>query len=702
MGSKFEHTGRMIQTGMMIAGAVVAAVAVDSIKTAASMETAMTRLTTTAGESASNINMVQSGIDSMAGKVGFTVTELADAMYYVESGGYHGAKGLEVLDAAAKAARIEGANATDVAHALTGALNDYRGTNLSAATAANTMTTAVGHGMMTFQDFAEALPKIGARASSAHVSFQELTAALATMTQDGLPASVAATYLGQTIGQLAAPSAKARTEMKGLGIDATALAQTITSGSGHGLGDAIKMLYDGINKHLSPAGLVAVETFKKSSGSATDYQKMLANLPPTMQTTVQALATMSGGVKGFQGVLMLGGRNADAYSKNLAAMNDTVKKGGKDIAGFADQQKTLNGKIHDAEGAWSSLKDQLGNALLPTVKDLLDKLTQLVDWATKNQDAVKQWMGAIMALAGAMVLIKGSIIAWRVAQLLLLADTKLMTAWMGLLDAAVALSRTTFGTWVGVMALQGIGALRGVITAVREWTAVQWLLNLAMDANPIGLVIIAIGLLVAAVVVISTHWDRFCSLLTASANQAALWVVEAFHFMVGMILEVFGAIIHGAAFAFGWVPGLGPKLQQAAGWFDGFKDNVNTSLDAIQTKLQVNIDTAQARANVEALHSDFVNQVWTVQAKVQGQGTVLLPGHASGGFVQAGVPTIVGENHPEVFIPQTDGYISPHRPSGDMGGMQKSGPVVNIEHYHEGSKSVAQIGAELMFRARFT
>jgi hypothetical protein len=70
--------------------------------------------------------------------------------------------------------------------------------------------------------------------------------------------------------------------------------------------------------------------------------------------------------------------------------------------------------------------------------------------------------------------------------------------------------------------------------------------------------------------------------------------------------------------------------------------------------------------------------------------------------VQAGVPTIVGENHPEVFIPQTDGYISPHRPSGDMGGMQKSGPVVNIEHYHEGSKSVAQIGAELMFRARFT
>jgi hypothetical protein len=54
-----------------------------------------------------------------------------------------------------------------------------------------------------------------------------------------------------------------------------------------------------------------------------------------------------------------------------------------------------------------------------------------------------------------------------------------------------------------------------------------------------------------------------------------------------------------------------------------------------------------------------------------------------------------------MFIPKTDGYISPHRPAGDMGGSQRTAPVVHIENYNEASKSPAQIASELMFRARF-
>lgn len=54
-------------------------------------------------------------------------------------------------------------------------------------------------------------------------------------------------------------------------------------------------------------------------------------------------------------------------------------------------------------------------------------------------------------------------------------------------------------------------ALAGVMPIVRSaialWTGEQWLLNAAMDANPIGLVIVAIGALVAATVLIITHWQ---------------------------------------------------------------------------------------------------------------------------------------------------------------------------------------------------
>ncbi len=59
---------------------------------------------------------------------------------------------------------------------------------------------------------------------------------------------------------------------------------------------------------------------------------------------------------------------------------------------------------------------------------------------------------------------------------------------------------------VAMAAYNGYATLAAVATKV--WTAGQWLLNAAMSANPIGLVVIAIAALVAIVVVIAkrTTW----------------------------------------------------------------------------------------------------------------------------------------------------------------------------------------------------
>jgi TP901 family phage tail tape measure protein len=528
----------------------------------------------------------------------------------VESGGYHGAKGLEVLAAAAKAAKIENASATDVAHALTGVLNDYRGTGLSTAAATNTLTAAVGHGMMTFQDFAEALPKVGARAAAAHVTFQELTAAMATMTQDGLPATVAATYLGQTIGQLAAPTAKARDEMKGLGINSTELAATITSGSGHGLGDAIEMLYKGITTHLNPAGLVAIENFKKSKATTTDFQKVLANLPPTMQTTVQALAVMAGGVKGFQGLLMLGGKNQEAYNANLAAMNKQVKSGGKDIAGYAAQQKTLNGRLSDAKGAMSAVFDQLGTRLLPVMADWAGKLVPLTDFLMKHSDVIGK-------VAAAIIVLKATVVAY---------------------------------------------------------TAVQWLLNIAMDANPVGLVVLAIEALALGIYTLWTQSKGFRDFmggffdnLKVGFYAIELAGIDAFRWLNNAFWSFASVAIHAAAIAFGWVPGLGPKLQDAAAAVDMFKRNSNAALDAIHNDLTVKLHTALAEQQYNALVRNM-NQPITIPVflktnytagtvNVAGVGVVNAGKRAAGGPVDAGQPYWVGEKGPELVVPRSPGHV---------------------------------------------
>jgi hypothetical protein len=65
----------------------------------------------------------------------------------------------------------------------------------------------------------------------------------------------------------------------------------------------------------------------------------------------------------------------------------------------------------------------------------------------------------------------------------------------------------------------------------------------------------------------------------------------------------------------------------------------------------------------------------------QGAGTIYeggkypgIVGHATGGFVSAGIPSIVGELGPEMFIPKTSGKIIPNNKIGSYG---SGGQVVN-------------------------
>src|SRR5487761_1425903 len=81
-------------TAVIVAGLAVAGV---SIKMAGDFQESMTSLVTGAGESQSAIDMVSQGILAMAPAVGTSTTDLAAGMYMIESAGYHGAAGLNVL-----------------------------------------------------------------------------------------------------------------------------------------------------------------------------------------------------------------------------------------------------------------------------------------------------------------------------------------------------------------------------------------------------------------------------------------------------------------------------------------------------------------------------------------------------------------------------------------------------------------------------
>jgi len=65
--------------------------------------------------------------------------------------------------------------------------------------------------------------------------------------------------------------------------------------------------------------------------------------------------------------------------------------------------------------------------------------------------------------------------------------------------------------------IAAIGLLIGIVMIVKNayliWTAVQWALNIAMDANPIGLIVIGIALLIAGIVLLIVYWKQISTVV---------------------------------------------------------------------------------------------------------------------------------------------------------------------------------------------
>lgn len=153
-----------------------------------------------------------------------------------------------------------------------------------------------------------------------------------------------------------------------------------------------------------------------------------------------------------------------AGAEMLAALTDRVKDG---ASAFGD---TLQGKLDAAKAGLQDLGERIGNKLIPWVLKLIDGIKSVGDWMGKNQ-------GVVAGFGIALGIVAGILMAVYIA-------TKIVAAGQAIMSAAVAVA-----------------------------TAAQWLFNLAMDANPVGLVILAIAALIAIVVLLATHWGEITKFL---------------------------------------------------------------------------------------------------------------------------------------------------------------------------------------------
>ena len=234
--------------------------------------------------------------------------------------------------------------------------------------------------------------------------------------------------------------------------------------------------------------------------------------------------------------------------------------------------------------------------------------------------------------------------------------------------------------------------IAGIIVATKLWTTAQAALDAAFAANPVGLVVVGLVALGVALTVLWVKWDtvwgwmahhkafaviagvtiglmapflavavgleafakKWGTIWAAIAHAtkvAALTVAVGFEqYMLTPVLNVFGAIVHGAAVAFGWMPGIGGKLKAADRAFKDFRKSVDNSLRG----LKVDLDTAQATHRLGKFAHDwallhnkqidlttYIKRVILPEVRTpSGSHDSRIPGKATGGPVRDGWFTV--------------------------------------------------------------
>lgn len=119
-------------------------------------------------------------------------------------------------------------------------------------------------------------------------------------------------------------------------------------------------------------------------------------------------------------------------------------------------------------------------------------------------------------------------------------------------------------------------ATKAVSAATRTWTAVQWLFNAAMLANPVGLIVLGVLLLVGAIILAYKKSDTFRKIVTAAfaaVTDVATWLWKK-------VLVPFGKFV--ADVFVGYWEALSKGLSTVVGWFKSALEWAKKLWDKIQ------------------------------------------------------------------------------------------------------------------------
>jgi gas vesicle protein len=276
--------------------------------------------------------------------------------------------------------------------------------------------------------------------------------------------------------------------------------------------------------------------FDQATIAAADMAAKMGTDAPA--AAIQLGKALNDPVKGVTALTRMGVQFTDGQKAQIAALVESgdVMGAQKIILGELETQfggaakaagESLPGKVERGKRAFEDMSQNLVSSLMPALVDLMGVATNVMQGFDKLPGPVKAVVLGFVALAAG--------------------------------AAILAPLASGIGGVVAVM--------KGWAIATKVQAAGQWLLNAALSANPIGLVVVAIAGLVAAVVIAWKKSETFRKIVIAAWNAIKAAAKRVFDWIASFLrrwVDIVRNVLRGIGAVVDWVRSQWNRIKDGA------------------------------------------------------------------------------------------------------------------------------------------
>jgi hypothetical protein len=303
-------------------------------------------------------------------------------------------------------------------------------------------------------------------------------------------------------------------------------------------------------KALTPAILDYVTAEKGATAGADEFKQMTNGLAQALNGNFGSLTRVGFVLDENTKKQISSGTEAERAAAIVEVLNSTYKDFNKEL------RNTPEGRMQVLRNDFDQLKEDLGKKLLPVIKILTDFLTdKLIPGLRSLGTFIKNNSTVLLVLAGS---VTAGVVAWKAY----LAIQKLVAVSTTVLKVAQIL--LTGGQ------LKSIAATNGLAASMLR-------LNAVMRANPIGLIVTAIALLVAGFIIAYKKSETFRNVVGEVAKAVLTYVgfmIKIWGVMITTIMKVVTGPLRLFLTVMSKLPGVGSTAKNALGLIDGAIEGV--------------------------------------------------------------------------------------------------------------------------------